>query len=179
PSSGRAPLPAHGESRNRSSCADCREERGCRQSGLPAASEAGDLGDELAVVLEVRVPTFEGLLELFELVPAPLEADRLRRLGRHAVLVPRDVPGDGDREFARDSGEWNDARLRVAEALGDPADSPAVSTCVEEVGGLDHREFVLGEAAQDRLGRDSVLARRAAEPEDLAEPAAAAPSVAR
>ena len=122
------------------------------------ALEARDLRDEAALVLDVGVPRLEGLLELVELVAAALEPHRLRRVGADAVLVPREVPRDGDGDLAGVAGERDDARLRVAEALRDAADGAAVRAAVEEVGGLEQRDLVAREAAEDRLGRRERLA---------------------
>src|SRR5207248_450973 len=104
-----------------------------RAAAGQVALQPGDLGDELAVVLEVSVPRSERLLELVELVAAPLEPHGLCRFGGDAVLVPRDVPGDRYSDLARRARERDDARLRVAEALRDAADGPPVRARVEEV----------------------------------------------
>src|SRR5262245_15128295 len=110
-------------------------------------------------------------------MPAPLEPDRLRRLGADAVLVPREVPRDRYGELACVARKRDDARLRVAEALGDAADGAAVRARVEQVGRLEQRDLPDGETAQDRLGRRDRLLRLTAEPEQLDEPAPPAPAV--
>ena len=51
----------------------------------------------------------------------------------------------------------------------DAADRPAVLAAVEEVGGLDHRQLLVGQTAQDRLRRDGRLGRRSAAAEDRAQ----------
>src|SRR6185295_7408668 len=58
------------------------------------------------------------------------------------------------------------------EALRDPLDRAAVLAAVEDVGGLDDRDLVVGESAQDRLRDDRLLGARAAAAEQAAEPAA-------
>src|ERR671936_703713 len=103
-------------------------------------SDAGDLRDEATLVLDARVPLLEGLVELVELVPAPLEPDRLRGVGADAVLVPGEIPGDRDRELAGVARERDDAGLRRAEALRDPADGAAVRAPVGEVRRLQQRQ---------------------------------------
>ena len=120
-------------------------------------SDAGDVRHQAAVVGEVRVPALEALLELAEVVPALREPQRLRRVGRDAVLVPGDLPGDGHDHLAADAGERDDRGLRRAEALRDAGDRAAVRARVEEVGGLDDGELGLRETAQDRLVRDGRL----------------------
>src|SRR5581483_5725571 len=141
-----------------------------------AALDLRDLGDETALVLDVRVPGLEAGLELVQLVAAPLQADGLARVRADAVLVPGQLPGDGDRELAGAAGERHDARRRLPEALGDAADGAPVGTRVEEVGGLEQRDLVLGQATEDRLLlREPLLVARAAQAEQLGEaPLAAA-----
>src|SRR3954452_7901395 len=109
------------------------------------------LRDETAVGADLRVPGLVGVLELGELLPALGEAHRLRRVGRDAVLVPGQVPGDGDDQLVVDAGEVDDARLRRAEAPREALDRAPVGACIEEVGRLDDAELGLGEPAQERL----------------------------
>src|ERR671935_3315860 len=120
-----------------------------------------DLRNEAAVVLDPRVPALVARIELADLVPALGEPDGLRRVGRDAVLVPGDVPGDGHDELAADSRERDHAGARLAEALGDSADRAPVVARVEDVGRLDDGELAFGEAAQGRLGRDRLVDLRA------------------
>src|SRR5437899_9195930 len=99
-------------------------------------------------------------------MPAPLEPDRLRRVGTDPVLVPRELPGDGHGELARGAGERHDARLRLAEALRDAADGAPVGTAVEQIGGRDEGDLALREPAQDGLlVRERLLLRRPGEAE--------------
>src|SRR5438270_659406 len=137
-----------------------------------STSSAVELRDEPAHVHDPRVPGVEGRFELVQLVPAAFEANRLARVRRDAVLVPREVPGDRHGQLAGDAGQRNDARPRLAEALRDSSDGAPVRARVEEVCGLEHGNLVVGEATQDRLGRGDRLAVRAREAEELAEPAA-------
>src|SRR5207244_2936324 len=74
-----------------------------------------------------------------------------------------DVPGDRDHELAVHAGKRQDARPRLAEALGDPADRAPEGARVEQVGGLDDGELRLGQATQDRLADDRLIRRRALE----------------
>src|SRR5256885_974952 len=62
---------------------------------------------------------------------------------RDPVLVPRDVPGDGEDGLAVGSREGHDRRLRGAEALGDAGDRSPEGAPVEAVGGLNHRQLGL------------------------------------
>src|SRR6266508_360884 len=107
---------------------------------------ARDVRHEPAAHLDVRVPLLVPAVELVELMAALGEPDRLRRVGRDAVLVPGDVPGDRDHKLRIDAGEGDDRRLRLTEALGDAADRAAELAAVEQVGGLDHSELLVGEA---------------------------------
>src|SRR5581483_1122571 len=150
-----------------------------RRAAAPGSSDLRDLRDEAPLVLDVRVPLLERLLELVELVPAPFEPHWLRRLRADAVLVPGEVPRDGDRQLAGGPRERHDARTRLAEALRDPADGAAIGGAVEEVGRLEQRELVGGEPAEDRLRRRERLAVLATEAEQVAEAAAAPAPVAR
>ncbi len=109
-------------------------------------------GIEAAFVLDARVPRLECLLELLELVTAALEPHGLPRLGADPVLVPREIPRDRDCDLARVTGERDDARPRLAEALRDPSDRAAVGASVEEVGSLEEGDLVVGKTAEDRLG---------------------------
>ena len=93
-------------------------------------------------------------LELVEVVAALGKPHRLGRLGADPVLVPGDLPGDRDDHLAADARERHDRDLRLAEALRDPGDRPPIGARVEEVGGLDEVELLLGETPQDRLGRN-------------------------
>src|SRR5215204_5473528 len=131
--------------------------------------EPRDFRDHPSVRVDARVPGAEGRLELLELVASFGEADRLRGLGKDAVLVPRDVPRDGDHDLGVHARERDDARVGLAEALADPADRPAVGARVEKVCGLDHRTFVDGEPAEDRLGRERLFGRGATRVEKRAE----------
>src|SRR5262249_48713884 len=141
--------------------------------------EPGDRGDEPALVLDLRVPVLEALVELAELVAAPLEPHGLARVGADAVLVPRELPGDGHGQLAGGAGERDDARARLAEALRDAADGAAIGAAVEEVGGLEQRDLGLGELAEDRLlPWERALVGGARETEELAEVALAAPAAA-
>src|SRR5205807_10446656 len=123
--------------------------------GVPT-SDASDRGDEPPVVLDVRVPALVAGLELGQLVPALGKSHLLGRLRADAVLVPGDVPRDGDDELAAHAGERNDAGSRLAEALCDPTHRAPVVARVEDVGGLDHLQFGPGEAAEDRLSDDGL-----------------------
>ena len=96
-------------------------------------------------------------LELGRVVAALLEPNRVLRVERDAVLVPRDVPGDRHDDLGVDAREDDDRDRGLAERLADPADGAPVLRRVEEIGRLDHRELLLGQAAQDRLGRDRAL----------------------
>ena len=133
------------------------------------ASETRDVRDDPAVLDEVRVPLGERALELVGLVPALGEPHRLRRVGRDAVLVPGDLPGDRDDDsgLTPESGDDRDAaaspRLfaipptvrRYCEALKRSAASTIASSR-------------LGEPAQDRLARDRRLGRRSRAPRSAA-----------
>ena len=100
---------------------------------------------------------------------ARLELHRLRRLGRDAVLVPGDVPGDRDHELLVHARERKDARPRLAEALRDSADRPAIVARVVEVGRLDGLELGLAQPPEDRLRGDRLLRRRLERREDRRE----------
>src|SRR5206468_3160081 len=134
-----------------------------------------DVRHDPAVVAEPRVPAGEGAFELGRIVAPLFEAHRIVRLRRDAVLVPGDVPGDGDHDLRIDAREDDDRDTRSAERLRDPADRAAVLGRVEEIGGLDHRELLLGEAPEDRVRRDRLLHRPWPRAHDRAEDAAAAP----
>src|SRR5947209_17954477 len=97
------------------------------------ALHARNLWDESSVVLDVRVPSLERVIENGKLVAALGKPDGFRRLGRDAVLVPGDIPGDGDDELAVDARQWNDRDARAAQALGDAADGALVVARVEQV----------------------------------------------
>src|SRR5438034_3913066 len=98
-----------------------------RRTLLDGLLEAGDLGDEAALVLDLRVPVLEAVVELGELVAAPLEPYGLAGgIGAHAVLVPGQLPGNGHRELAGRARERDDARVRLADALRDAADGAPV-----------------------------------------------------
>src|SRR5437762_10108826 len=111
-----------------------RRERAHRIALLPC-----DLRHDSAIHLDAGVPAPKGRLELLQLVAPLREPDRLRGLGQDAVLVPRDVPGDGDDDLAVHAREQHDARVGLAEALADAAYRPAVRARVEELGGLARR----------------------------------------
>jgi hypothetical protein len=122
----------------------------------------------------VRVPALIAGVELAQLVPAFREANRLHRLRGDAVLVPGDVPRDGDDELTAHAGQRDDARPRLAEALGNPADGPAVVARVEDVGGLDHLLLGWGQPSEDRLRHHWLVRRLAPRIEERGQPAAAA-----
>ena len=103
------------------------------------------------------VPPLVAAVEIAQLVAALGQPDRLRGLRRDAVLVPRDVPGDGDDELPHHAREGDDARARLAEALRDAADRAAVIARVEDVGRLHHLLLGSREPAQDRLGDDGIV----------------------
>src|SRR5581483_10085280 len=134
-----------------------------------------DLGDDEAVLAQLRVPGRERRLELVGIVPALREPHRLRRVERDPVLVPRDVPGEGDHDVAVDAGERDDADPGLTEASGDALDRPPVGALVEEVCGLDRRLIPLGHPPEDGLAGDGL--DRTAGPEDAAQEAVAAPVV--
>src|ERR1022692_2573274 len=151
----------------------------CRIVGTAAASaspqlEAGELGDQPAVVVDAGVPVLEARFELLELVSAALETHRLAGVRGDPVLVPRDVPRDRDRHLSGVAGERDDAGARLAEALRDAADRAPVAARVEQMGGLEQSGIAHRRAARDRLGRRNRLLRAGAgQAEELAEPAAA------
>src|SRR5215204_1462694 len=131
--------------------------------------EPRDFRDHASVRVDARVPRAERRLELLELVASFGEADRLRRLGQNAVLVPRDVPRHGDHDLRVHAREWDDARVGLAEALADAANGPAIGARVEKICGLDHRTFVDGEPAENRLGRERFFGSGATRVEERAE----------
>src|SRR6185437_8457647 len=88
-------------------------------------SDGRDLRDEPAVRLDPCVPPLVAAVEIAELVAALGQPDRLRGLWRDAVLVPRDVPRNGDDELPHHAREGDDARARLAETLRDAADRAA------------------------------------------------------
>src|SRR5437588_7641709 len=158
--------------------------RGRSPPGLLAAPpsrrlEAFDIWDEPPVALDARVPALIGPVELGQLVPTLGQAHGLRRVRRHAVLVPGDVPGDRDDELAADARERNDARTRLAEALRDSPDRPAVVARVEDVSRLDHLLLAGREAPQDRLGDHRIVRRLSPRIEQRREPAPPAPALIR
>src|SRR5205085_6312821 len=93
--------------------------------------ETSDFRDEAALVLDLRVPVLEAVVELVELVAAPLEPHRLGGVGADAVLVPGQLPGHGHGQLARRAGQRDDARARLSKALGDPADGAPVGAAIE------------------------------------------------
>src|SRR5436190_17778326 len=140
-----------------------------RERAHRIALQTRDLRHDASIHLDAGVPGPEGRLELGQLVAPLREPDRLRGLGQDAVLVPRDVPGDGDDDLAVHAREQHDARVWLAEALADSAHRTAVRARVEELGRLDHRALLVGEPAQDRLGRKRVVGRRTSRVEERAE----------
>src|SRR2546425_11766508 len=98
----------------------------------PVALLPRDLGHDEPVLAQLRVPAGERGLELVGVVPALREPDLLRGVERDPVLVPRDLPGEGDDDVAVDAGERHDADLRLPEAAGDALDGSPVGTLVEE-----------------------------------------------
>src|SRR3972149_2954786 len=68
-------------------------------------------GHEPAVLADLRVPGVEARLEVLEVVAALCEAHRLRGVGRHAELVPGDLPDDGHDHLSGDAGERHDRGL--------------------------------------------------------------------
>src|SRR5512133_2002298 len=131
--------------------------------------EPRDFRDHSSVRVDARVPGPKRRLELLELVPALGKPDGLRRLGEDSVLVPRDVPRDGDHDLGVHARQRDDARVGLAEALADAADGAAVGARVEEIRRLDHRAFVIGEPAEDRLGCERLLGSGPARVEEGAE----------
>src|SRR5512132_2172951 len=126
-----------------------------------------DIRNDTTFRVDPGIPALEERVELAWFVPAGLQPDWFRRLAGDAVLVPADVPGDRDHELLVHALELQDARARLAEALRDTADRPAVVTRGERVGSLDHRQFGLGEPAEDGLGDDGLLGLRAHRGEEL------------
>jgi len=102
-----------------------------------SALDAGNVRNDAAVLVEVRVPVLVEGVELRELVAAVLEPDRLGQLRCDAVLVPGDVPSDRDHDLAADAGERADARPRLAEALRNPGNRAPEIGLIEEIGRLD------------------------------------------
>src|SRR5947207_2763375 len=90
------------------------------QAARAVPTEPCDVRDDPAALVHVRVPVAEGRLELARIVAAALEPDRVVRLRRHAVLVPRDVPRNGDDHLSVHPGEHDDRDARHAEGLPDP-----------------------------------------------------------
>src|ERR1051326_3691184 len=114
-----------------------------RAARVLATSNALNLRYEPAVVLDVRVPALERRVEIGDLVTALREPHRLRRVRQDAVLVPGDVPCDGDDELAAHARERDDRRARLAEALRDAADRAPVVARVEDVRRLHHLQLGL------------------------------------
>src|SRR5215203_7163676 len=77
--------------------------------------ELRDFRDHASVRVDARVPRAERRLELLELVASFGEADRLRRLGQNAVLVPRDVPRHGDHDLRVHAREWDRSEEHTSE----------------------------------------------------------------
>src|SRR5712691_8474977 len=93
---------------------------------------ARDVRHDAAAAVEPRVPAGEGVLDLRD-VPATVgETDWLRRLRSDTVLVPGDLPGEGEHELARDPGERDDRDERCAERARHPLDGPQEKARVEE-----------------------------------------------
>src|SRR3954447_13259561 len=139
--------------------------------------EARNVRNDPAVVLQVRVPLGERLIEVGRIVAALGEPDR-RRVGRDAVLLPRDLPRGRDDDVGVDAGQGVDRDARRAEALRDAADGAPVLRGVEAVGRLDDRELGLRQAAQERLARHRRLGG-AAHAEEAGEREAGPPAVGR
>src|SRR3954452_4902095 len=133
-----------------------------------------DLRDETAVLADLGVPGLVGVLELGELLAALREPYGLRRVRRHAVLVPGEVPRDRHDELVVHPGEVDDARLGRAEASREALDRAPIGARVEEVRRLDDAELRLGEATQERLGHDGRGVGDAPRREEPGEPAALA-----
>ena len=75
--------------------------------------------------------------------------------GVTAVLVPGDVPGEGEHGLLVHARERHDRRPSARPRLfATPATVRRKRGLVEEVGRLDERQLVVGEATQDRLGDD-------------------------
>ena len=99
-----------------------------------------------------------------------------RRLGRDAVLVPGDVPGERQHHLGVDARERRDRGLRLPERLGDAGDRAAELGRVEELGRLDERDLVVAEPAQDRLADDRLRLLLASSEQRLPERPLAAPA---
>src|SRR5579862_1376429 len=140
---------------------------------LTTGLEPRNVRNDPSVLFEPGVPLHEGPLELGRIL-APLGEAHRRRVGHDAVLVPGDVPRDGDDDVGVHAGERDDRHVRNAEALRDPADRAAVLRGVEAVGRVDEAELCLGEAAENRLARDRRIRARLAEQRPEREAAAAA-----
>ena len=122
---------------------------GGREVALPR-----DVRDDAAAVVERRVPLGERGLDLREVGAAVGEPDRLAGLGQHAVLVPRDLPGESEHELAVHTRERDDRDERRAERARDSLDRAPEEAGVEEVGGLDERRLGVGETTEHGLGDD-------------------------
>src|SRR5713226_7415953 len=88
-----------------------------RGSLVRGASEACELGHHATVRLEPRVPGRERRVDLVCVVAAFLEPHGLRRLRRDAVLVPGDVPREGEHHLAGHARKREDRDAWLAERL--------------------------------------------------------------
>src|SRR6185295_7521125 len=128
---------------------------------------ARDVRDDAAAVVQRPVPLGESGLDLGDVGSAVGEANRLPRLGEHAVLVPGDLPGEREHELRVHAGERDDRDEGRTERLGDSLDRPTEETRVEEIRRLDERGLRIREPAQHGLRYDGLRLDAVRPAEDL------------
>src|SRR5262249_30727026 len=141
----------------------------------PALNGVFDVRDDARPVLEVSVPDRVRRLQLGRLQPALGQPDRLGRTDADAVLVPRDLPRDRDRDLGVGARKHDHASLRLAEASRDALDRADCVAGVEQRRGLELSLLLVREAAENRLGHGRFDDRTAIRPEDAREAERAPP----
>ena len=118
-------------------------------------SDAGDRGDDAAVLRERGVPAAQRVVDLVQLEAALREAYCLRPVGIDAVLVPGEIPGDRDDDLAVDARERNDADARLTEGAPQARRGASEVARVEGVDRLDDGKLDVAGTAQSWLASDS------------------------
>src|SRR5205085_852872 len=105
---------------------------------------------------EARVRAAEALVELVRLEAALRETHRLLRPRADPVLVPGDVPDEGDHDLPVRPLERHQADARLTEAPRDALDGAEVVAGVEERCGVGDRLLVLGQAPRRQVAGDGL-----------------------